>query len=110
MVDTSALESYLNDNSCKDGDVVEILNEGVIEGKVDPKDGRKYFVLNVGVRCGLLELVYSPNKDAQEVLKEAFGRDTKSWVGKKFVVKIYPKTSFGVTKNAILPVIIDLKA
>lgn len=109
MVDTGLLESFLNDSSCNDGDVVEILNEGKLEHKEDPSTHRKYVVLNLGVRCGLLELVYSPNKDAQEVLKKAFGKDTKDWVGKKFVVKIYPKTSFGVTKNAILPVILDLK-
>ena len=110
MVDTGELENYLNESSCKDGDVVEILNEGVIESKVDTQSGRKYKLLNLGVRCGLLELVYSPNKDAQEVLVKAYGKDTKQWIGRKFVVQIYPRTLFGVTKKAIFPKIIDVKA
>lgn len=105
MVDLNELESFLNEHSCVDGDIVEILGEGLIEAKEDAKSGRKYKVLNLPVRCGLLELIYSPNADAQEVLKLKFGRNTKDWVGKKFQVKIYPKTSFGITKNAILPVI-----
>lgn len=107
MVDTGELETYLNENSAKDDDIVEILNEGSIEHKVDDATKRKYAMLNISVRCGILELIYSPNKDAQEVFKKAWGRDTKNWVGKKFKVKIYPRTIFGVTKNAILPVIIQ---
>ena len=105
MVDTGELELFLNDDSCQDNDIVVILNEGKIEHKEDKVSGRKYAVLNLGVECNGRNLIYSPNKDAQEVLKKAFGRDTKKWVGMKFQVKIYPKTSFGVTKNAILPVL-----
>ena len=110
MVDLNELENYLNANSCTDGDIVEILNEGVIEAKQDAKSGRKYKVLNLSVRCGMLELIFSPNSDAQAILKDAWGNNTKAWVNKKFSVKIYPKTSFGVTKDAILPVILEQKA
>ena len=105
MPDTSELESFLNDKSAKDGDVVEIISEGVIENKEDPATHRKYRVLNLPVRInGKNEVVYSPNTDALPILQKAWGMNSSSWIGKKFSVKIYPKMSFGVTKMAILPV------
>lgn len=111
MVDTNEMESFLNEKSAKETDIIEILNEGLIESKIDAASGRKYKVLNLPVRVtGKLELIYSPNKDAVEVFQKAFGSDTKKWIGKKFNCKFYPKTSFGVTKTAILPVIIEQKA
>ena len=110
MVDTGELESYLNDKSCSENDVVEILNEGEIEQKEDPNTHRKYRILKIPVKTNNKELLYSPNSDAIDVLNNAFGTDTKKWIGHKFSVKFYPKTSFGVTKTAILPVIIEVKA
>jgi len=110
MVDTSELESFLNDKSAKEGDIVEIVGDGVIEVKTDKdNEKRKYRVLNLPVKLNGRELIYSPNRDAMPVLQKAFGMNTADWVGKKFQVKLYPKTAFGVTKNAILPVIIEEK-
>lgn len=108
MVDTSELESYLNDKSVSENDVVEIIGEGDIEQKEDPNTHRKYRILKIPVRTNNKELLYSPNNDAIDVLNEAFGTDTKKWVGCKFSIKFYPKTSFGITKTAILPVILKV--
>ncbi len=106
MVEIGLLESYLNDASAKEGEEVKIAGEGNIETKEDPVTKKKYYVLNLPVVMvdGRM-LTYSPNKDAQDVLKAKFGTNTKSWIGKSFKIKFYPKTSFGVTKNAILPVL-----
>jgi hypothetical protein len=104
-MDTGNLDVFLNENTARDMDIVEILDEGRIEEKISPKDNRVYNVLNLSVQNGSRKLIYTPNKDALEVLKKAFGKDTANWVNKKFQVKIYPKTAFGITKNAILPVI-----
>ena len=114
MVDTSELESFLNDKSCKDNDVIEILAEGIIEAKTDSTSGRKYRVLSLPVSinsggASKLEVIYSPNSDAVEIMQKAWGKDTKGWVHKKFLVSIYPKMSFGVSKMAILPKIIQVK-
>lgn len=109
MVDTVELESYLNEKTCKEQDIVEILAEGLIESKEDPQTHRKYRVLNLPVKCNNRDLIYSPNSDAIKVLNNAWGTDTKKWVGNKFGIKFYPKTAFGVTKNAILPVLIEKK-
>ena len=105
MVDTSELESFLNDKSAKEGDEVEILGAGVIETKKDKDSERTYKVLNLPVKVNGREVIYSPNGDAKPVLQLAWGMNTEAWVGKKFKVKLYPKTAFGVTKTAILPVI-----
>ena len=104
MVDTGELEGFLNEKSCKEADIVEILEEGVIQHKEDPLTKRKYRVLNIPIKLnGSLELIYSPNKDAVAVFTKAWGSDTKAWLGRKFQIKFYPKTSFGVTKTTILP-------
>ena len=105
MVDTSELESFLNEKSAKEGDEVEIIGAGVIENKVDKESERKYKVLNLPIKVNDRELIYSPNRDAMPILQKAFGMSTDKWVGKTFKVKFYPKTAFGVTKTAILPVI-----
>ena len=107
MVDTGELENYLNDKSSKEGDIVEIVGDGMIENKEDAQTHRKYKVLNLPVKCNGRDLIYSPNNDAIKVLNQAWGTDTLKWIGKKFQVKHYPKTAFGVTKTAILPVIIQ---
>jgi hypothetical protein len=108
MVNTGELESFLNEKSCSEGDVVEILEEGVIEVKEDSASGRKYTVLNLPVLINGREIIYTPNRDAIEVLQKAYGIETKKWKGKKFKVSFYPKTAFGQTKTAILPKIINL--
>lgn len=106
MVDVNLLDSFLNADTCKDGDVIEVVGEGKIEAKKDPTTQREYSVLNLPVKLNGRSLTYSPNSDATRVLKTAWGMNTTSWIGKKFSVKIYPKMSFGVTKNAILPVVL----
>ena len=108
MVDTGELENYLNEKSAKEGDMVEILEEGIREGKEDPQTHRKYNVLNLPVKLnGSRDVIYSPNKEAIAVFQKAYGMNTTGWIGKKFTIKFYPKTAFGVTKTAILPMLIE---
>ena len=107
MVDTGELDNYLNDQSAQDGDMIEILGEGNFNEKENPTTHQKYKSLDLPVKLnGQRTLVYSPNTDAIKVFQGKFGKDTKSWVGCKFAVKIYPKTAYGQTKNAILPKLI----
>lgn len=106
MVDTGLLENYLNDKSAKEGEVVKIAGAGNVEQKEDPITKKKYNVLNLPVVLSNgRTLTYSPNSDAIKIFQTKYGLDTDKWVGKDFKIKFYPKTSFGVTKNAILPVI-----
>ena len=109
MADISELDNYLNDKTAKENDVVEMIGAGLIEQKEDPQTKRKYRVINIPVRCnGRDDLVFTPNKDALKVLSDAFGSKTEQWIGKKFTIKFYPKTAFGKTQNAILPVVLKL--
>ena len=107
MVDTSELNNYLNDITAKDGDIIEILSEGAFKEMENITTKQKYKALEIPVSNGnRKDLLYQPNRDAIKVFNKNFGTNTTSWIGKKFQVKIYPKTAFGVTKNAILPVIL----
>lgn len=107
MVNTNELESFLNEKSCKEDDIVEIIGEGDLETKKDAVSNREYKVLNIPVTVnGSLKVIFSPNKEAVKALQIAKGVDTKNWIGIKFHPMFYPKTAFGVTKNAIMPKII----
>lgn len=108
MPDTTELINFLNDQTARDGDLVEITNAGQIDMKQDKQDpNKKYPQLNIGVRCNGRDLTWTPNSDAREVLNKKYGTKTENWVGKKFTVKTYPKTAFGQTTIAILPVLVE---
>jgi|SRR3990167_6902992 len=88
MVNTGELETYLNDKSCSEGDIVEILGEGVIELKEDENTKKVKKLLNLPVKLnGQLSLTYTPGKKALFELQYAWGKDTKKWVNKKFQIK-----------------------
>ena len=73
---------FLNFDSTKDGDICTVITEAkpvfnetlkkeIVDMQVE-KDGKKY--------------TYSPNLSAQRSFTEAFGKDTKDWVGKQFEI------------------------
>jgi hypothetical protein len=102
-MDTAELESFLNEKSAKENDIVEIVGEGNIEVKEDPVSHRKYKVLNIPVKCNNRELTYTPDKDAVNVLQSIYGMNTSSWIGKKFSVKFVMKSAFGKVRKSIFP-------
>lgn len=73
---------YLNFESTEDGDVCEILDEGVEEFN----DILKKKMFNVKIRKGDKIMTYSPNNTSGRLLQQVFGKDTKDWIGKKFQV------------------------
>ena len=83
-MDTRELETYLNEKSAEAEDLVEIMEEGSFEDL--ERDGKKHKVLNIPVKIENRELLYTPGKIARNILQDAFGFDTKDWVGKKFNV------------------------
>ena len=71
---------FLNIESTQDGDIVTILDEGKNEyNEVLKKD-----MFNLAVDVNGKRKVYSPTNKAGRSLQDAFGMDTKDWVGKKF--------------------------
>ena len=73
---------YLNYDGTVDGNVVTILNEGAVEhNKILNKD-----MFNLKVEVNTIEKTYSPSNKAGKALQEAFGMDTKDWVGRQFEI------------------------
>lgn len=73
---------FLNYDSTTDGDIVEILDEGKVEFNATLKKE----MFNIHVKRGDKVMTYSPNNSCGRLLQDAFGRDTVSWVGKKFQI------------------------
>jgi hypothetical protein len=74
--------SYLNYESTTDGDIVTILDEG----RVEYNETLKKDMFNINVEVNKNKKVYSPNNNAGRALQDAFGKDTKGWVGKQFTI------------------------
>jgi hypothetical protein len=73
---------FLNYDGSNDGDIATILDEGKIEyNEVLKKD-----IFNIGVEVNGKKKIYSPNNKSGRALQEAFGNDTKSWIGKQFTI------------------------
>ena len=90
---------YLNIDTVKEGDRVQIVGEGAYFDK--DFEGKKSRQLDIPVRNGLKELIYSPKMDAGKKLVKAFGEDTADWVGREFVVHIVRSKSYGMVKEII---------
>lgn len=87
---------YLNFESSTDGDIIEILDEG----KNEYNDVLKKHMFNLHVRRNDKVMTYSPNNSSGRLLQEAFGKDSKDWVGKKFqIVHVQGKMLIKPIKN-----------
>ena len=73
---------FLNYESTKDGDIVTILDEG----KMEDNEILKKKLFNIGVEHNQKQKIYSPSIKAGRSLQEAFGMDSKNWIGKQFEV------------------------
>ena len=73
---------FLNFDSTKDGDIIEIIAEGTFEHN----DTLKKKIYNIKVKHNGKEKIYSPNNTAGRALQVSFGDDDKSWIGKKFSI------------------------
>lgn len=81
---------FLNYDGTQDNDIVTILDEGKVE--FNETLGKDMF--NINVDHNGKKKVYSPNNKSGKSLQEAFGMDSKNWVGKKFQVMHVDKKMF----------------
>lgn len=73
---------FLSYDSTKDGDIVEIVDEGKMEfSETLNKD-----MFNLRVKHNNKVKIYSPNNKAGTALQTAFGLDSSGWIGKKFQI------------------------
>lgn len=90
---------FLNTDTAKEGDIVEIIGEGsYIEADFE---GKKLKNLNIPVRNNGKELIYSPRMDAGKKLVKAFGQETTKWTGQKFTIHIIRTKMYGQVKEQI---------
>ncbi len=93
---------WLSAKNCKDGDVIEILNEG--EWKDSTRftydDGNPVRQLIFKVKHEDEEKQITLIKPSRVAMVEAFGDDTIAWVGKKATIKLALNTQGG--KSVIL--------
>lgn len=102
MVNTAALESFLNDKTAKENDICEIIGEGNIEEK-DTQYGKRK-ILNLPVKLNGNSLTWSPGKIAVKECEKIFlSTDTKNWVNKKFSIGFVKMTVKGEIKNIVIP-------
>lgn len=73
---------FLNYDGSIDGDMVEILDEG----KVEYNETLKKDMFNLKVKLGEKVKIYSPSNTAGRALQDAFGKDSKGWIGQKFII------------------------
>jgi len=73
---------FLNYDATNDGDVVTILDEG----KIEYNETLKKDMFNIGVEVNKKKKTYSPNNKHGRALQDAFGKDTKDWIGKQFTI------------------------
>lgn len=73
---------FLNYDGTQDGDIVEILDEG----RVEYNEALKKDMFNIKVKLNERVKTFSPSNKAGKSLQEAFGMDTKDWIGKKFQI------------------------
>jgi len=70
---------FISAKSVKDGDLIEILDEG----KVEYSDILKKDCFNIKVKLNDKVKTWTPNHKHGKLLQQSFGMDTKTWVGKK---------------------------
>jgi hypothetical protein len=73
---------FVSFDSTQDGDIAEILNEGVIEYN----ETLKKDMFNLKVKINEKIKIYSPNNTAGRTLQDTYGKDSKDWIGKKFQI------------------------
>lgn len=73
---------FLKVDNTKDGDIAIILNEC----KEEYNETLKKLIKNMDVEVNGSKKTYSPTNSAGQALVQAFGKDSKDWIGKKFEI------------------------
>lgn len=97
--------NYLKAEDCKGGEICEILDEGEITEIQSPEGKVKSvmnFQINFDIDGAIKEWTFTPNKTNGNIMVEAFGEETKKWVGKRFKIVLGKTTVFGKVKDTII--------
>lgn len=75
---------FISAKVVKDGDIVEILNEGEMKFS----EALKKECFNIQVKLNDKVKFWSPSNKQGKILQQSFGLDTKSWIGKKVILHL----------------------
>jgi hypothetical protein len=82
MVELDFSGDFLKLENTKDGDIAVILDEC----KEEYNETLKKNIKNMSVEVNGSKKTYSPNNAAGLALVQAFGKDSKDWIGQKFEI------------------------
>lgn len=100
MVETDFSGNFTNERNCKENDIGTVLTEGSIETKKNLKD-EEYTQLTIEVEINGKKLEHSPRTREGQKLQDAWGVDSKEWVGKQFTCKIVHYNAYGQEKTCV---------
>ena len=109
MVTVDFSGNYTNSENCSENDIGTILTEGIYEEK-ESFNGQKYQQLNIDVEINGKRLIHSPRMAEGKKLVYSWGRETKDWIGKKFLCHVVNYKAMGQTKQVIEIEPVDKKA
>ena len=93
---------YLNAQNTQPDDIITITGEGKLETRKISNEDK--LMLDLPVECCGKPKTYSPFDKEGQILVDAFGSDTKNWVGKQFkVIHVNYQGFGGVVKQKIVP-------
>ena len=79
---------FISAKSIKDGDMIEIIDEG----KVEYSEALKKDCFNLKVKLNDKVKTWSPNNKHGKILQQCFGLDSKNWIGKKVQLSLVEDT------------------
>ena len=88
MVEVDFSGNFLNAENCKANDLGVFINEG--EMKPRSANGNTWNQLTMTVSVNEKEYSHSFRSAEGKRFQEAYGKDTKDWVGKKFSIVFIP--------------------
>ena len=91
---------WLRPSDVKDGDVVTIVNEGQKRSAEETPFKRAVFEIAVRLPSGE-EKILTMNSTTQRRCMEAWGNETRNWIGKRLRIELREQNVRGVIKRVI---------
>jgi len=88
MVEVDFSGNYLSAENCKPNDIGFILDEGKYEDK--SKNGKTWKQLSISVEVNQKHYTHSFRSSEGKRFQDAYGKDTKLWIGKQFTITHIP--------------------
>jgi len=96
----SDYEDFLDATMVYDGDIVQLLDEGVFKEPEVTKLSRTVFHIRVRLQDGRKK-IWSMNKTTRRRLAKAWGDDSSNWVGKNVKISITQQNVQGKMRDVL---------